>query len=86
MSCLPRGFPTQRVFIKKTLRYGLCLVANSHNIQVWVYSEGHRQSFIEECIVRDLAWLLSNHSYALRACTNSEYHLWCCNNVQLVHS
>ena len=27
--------------------------------QVWVYSEGHRHSFIEECIVRDLAWLLS---------------------------
>ena len=38
---------------------GLYLVANSHNIQVWVYSEGHRQSFIEECTVRDLAWLLS---------------------------
>ena len=56
MSCLPRGFPTQRVFIKKTLCYGLYLVAN---IQVWVYSEDYRQSFIEECIVRDLAWLLS---------------------------
>ena len=55
MSCLPRGFPTQREFIKKkTLCYGLYLVANSH-IQVWVYSEDHRQSFIEECIVRDLA-------------------------------
>ena len=32
MSCLPRSFPTQRVFIKKTLRLGLYLVANSHNI------------------------------------------------------
>ena len=59
MSCLPRGFPAQKVFIKKTLCYVLYLVANSHNIQVWVYSKGHRQSFIEECIVRDLAWLLS---------------------------
>ena len=45
--------------LTKTLCYCLYLVANSHNIQVWVYSEGHRQSFIEECIVRDLAWLLS---------------------------
>ena len=36
------------------------MVANSHiYIQVWVFSEGHRQSFIEECIVRDLSWLLS---------------------------
>ena len=28
-------------------------------IQVWVYSEGHRQSFIEESIVHNLGWLLS---------------------------
>ena len=47
MVFLLRGCP-----LKKLLFYGLYLVANSHNyIQVWVNSEGHRQSFIEECIV-----------------------------------
>ena len=92
MSCLPRGFPTQRVFIKqkqqqqkrKTLHYSLYLVANGHLSKFGSILEA-TDGFIGECIVRNFTWLLSLIRI-VNVLVQTVNVMVVCNNVQLVHS